>query len=167
MIQKIILFILTLLGLSRRNSPIKKKRPFENILRWEPLARKHQTPNINYMTILAIIANESGGDPNAKGSSGEVGLMQLTYRAFLDAKDHAKLKFSFDDIKDVPENQIESGTAYLDWLYSRLQSLEATIKAYNIGIGNFENGNLTNTAEKYWRRFIDNKRKLYEVLLNE
>lgn len=56
--------------------------------------------NKDFGLICAFIAQESGGDLHAKGSSGEVGLMQLTSGAIsdVDATIWARSRFTIDDL---------------------------------------------------------------------
>lgn len=80
--------------------------------------------------ILAIIAVESSGDVNAKGSSGEVGLMQVTEIALKQVNKVNNWSFSMNDLL-VPDINIQVGTAYLHWTWQQTGSLELGIKAYN------------------------------------
>ena len=110
--------------------------------------------------ILGIIAQESGGNPEAKGSSGEVGLMQLTYPAYVDSG----VTFPFDDLV-IPEKNIEAGVKYLKWIEEYLikngvperELVEGTVKSYNIGIGNYMGDNLKEAGEKYWRQILKHR----------
>lgn len=90
---------------------------------------------IPYDVVLAVIAQESNGDPNAKGSIGERGLMQMTPAALQDVNARYKLGLSFDDMYDAEKN-IQAGTAYLaickSFFYGDLQK---GIQAYNAGMG--------------------------------
>jgi len=93
--------------------------------------------------ILAIIAQESGGEPNIRGSSGEYGLMQLMPDT---GKEIAKeLHFSLNSLEDLfdPMINIKFGTYYL----SKMKKMCADAKdkdpfnylaAYNGGFGRRE-----------------------------
>jgi len=86
--------------------------------------------------IKAHIAVESAGDPNATGSIGEVGLMQITEDALTDVN---RVYFSYSpytmgDMKE-PVHNINACTAYLHWLHEQLFDYDKMSMAYNVGIG--------------------------------
>jgi len=93
---------------------------------------------IPFDVILAIIAQESNGNPNAKGTSGERGLMQLMPAALSDVNARFGTGFSFEDMY-VPEKNIQAGVAYLaicrNFFYG---SMQKAIQAYNAGMGNVQ-----------------------------
>lgn len=83
--------------------------------------------------ILGIIETESRGDPTAKGSVGEIGLMQLRPEFHAPGGDASKL---WD-----PQTNIEIGVAFFESLYDRYgRDLMRAIAAYNTGPGNMPAG---------------------------
>ncbi len=102
--------------------------------------------NIEQNIILGIIAQESGGDPNALGTIGERGLMQLTKGALHDVNQYYNQNFTFDDMW-IPIRNIKTGTYYLAWLKDRFNgNINLAIQAYNAGIGNVRKNNETGTG---------------------
>ena len=85
--------------------------------------------------IKAHITVESVGNPDATGSIGEVGLMQMTQGALTDVnnKYFSFSPFTLSDLKK-PEIAITTGTAYLKILYDQTGDLDQASKAYNVGI---------------------------------
>lgn len=97
--------------------------------------------------IKAHIAVESAGDPNAIGSVGEVGLMQMTAVALTDVNNvyFAHDPYTLEDLKN-PVHAINAGVAYLAYLFDRLFDYDKTSMAYNVGIGGLTS-NKTKAAE--------------------
>ncbi len=75
--------------------------------------------------IQAIIQTESGGNPNALGAAGEVGLMQLMPATA------ASYGISRDQLFD-PYYNIQAGASYLNDMVNKY-GLEGGIQAYNLG----------------------------------
>jgi soluble lytic murein transglycosylase-like protein len=105
----------------------------------------------------AVITRESRYNPKARGSSGEVGLMQIlpsTGRAL--AKQHGYdhvAKMSHSELVawlEVPENNIALGTRYLSMCHEKAKrSVPATIGCYNAGPGNMWAWNSISLTRKY------------------
>jgi soluble lytic murein transglycosylase-like protein len=86
------------------------------------VARRH---SVEWRLVAAIIASESGGDPNAVSPAGAVGLMQL----MPDTADRLGV-----DPYD-PEQNVEGAVRYLATLLSTFKSVDLTLVAYNAGPG--------------------------------
>lgn len=83
--------------------------------------------------ILGMIAQESLGDPNAKGAIGEIGLMQITRGAMQDVNDIRGKNFKIEDL-EKPVINIEVGVAYLAIQKGRMYGdLFKAIQSYNAG----------------------------------
>jgi hypothetical protein len=77
--------------------------------------------------VLAVMATESGFDPNAKSPKNALGLMQLI--------PDTAARFNVKDILDPVEN-IRGGMAYLRWLLAYYRGdVTLTLAAYNAGEG--------------------------------
>jgi len=89
---------------------------------------------------LAVANKESGFNPNAVGSSGEIGLYQLMPRTAND--------LGISDKWDIGQN-IDGGVRYLSQLYSKFGDWPTALMAYNGGMGNVERGTVSGAARKY------------------
>ncbi|WP_246105046.1 lytic transglycosylase domain-containing protein [Rhodoligotrophos appendicifer] len=109
-----------------------------------PVADTLRPTGLPITLIDAVITRESRYDPKARGSRGEVGLMQIlpsTGRAL--ARENgftsvADLSASgFVDWLEIPENNVKLGTIYLNMCHDKAKkSVAATIGCYNAGPGN-------------------------------
>lgn len=89
--------------------------------------------------IPRIIRIESGGDPNAVGSKGERGLMQIRQTTWIDTVKKMGKDWSWDEAFD-PDKNVAVGTYYMNVEIPRLlqhygipDSTNARIAAYNMG----------------------------------
>jgi soluble lytic murein transglycosylase-like protein len=83
--------------------------------------------------ILAVIAQESGFDPDAEGVRGAIGLMQL--RPFV-AADYARrrgLPWKGEKTLRDPVRNVELAAGYLGELLDRFGSVDLALEAYNKG----------------------------------
>lgn len=103
------------------------------------LSRKYNVP---VDEILAVIQQESGGDPNATSRTGARGLMQLMPNTFggLGVR---------GDITN-PRANVEAGVKYLAEMHKRFPNQLEAIGHYNAGPG----GNLANTETQGYMRNI-------------
>jgi soluble lytic murein transglycosylase-like protein len=91
----------------------------------ESARRAHVDPAL----IEAVIANESGFDPNATSTTGARGLMQLMPQT--------AASLGVDDPYDPAQN-VRGGTRYLRSLLDRFGDVELAVAAYNAGPGAVE-----------------------------
>jgi soluble lytic murein transglycosylase-like protein len=85
--------------------------------------------------IRAIIRVESAFNPKARGSAGEVGLMQMKRVALMDANRYAGTAYSVNDLFNI-EISVMMGTSYFAWLKNTWKLSEKdALRAYNQGIG--------------------------------
>lgn len=94
---------------------------------WAGLAQVSATRHgMSTALILAVIWQESYGDPNATGGAGEKGLMQVT--------DGAALDVGYSQSSYDPAANIEQGTAFLKLQIDRMGGdLFDGLRAYNAG----------------------------------
>jgi hypothetical protein len=85
---------------------------------------------------LAIIKQESGFDPSAKGPAGSIGLMQLQPATARETARRHGLSWESNRTLLDPEQNARLGLAYLAELQSRFGTTEHAVAAYNIGPGN-------------------------------
>lgn len=83
-------------------------------------------PGLPLSRVLAMIGTESRGDPNATGTSGERGLMQLTQPAWNTISGGT----SFDQAFDGRVN-IFAGVSYLKYLFDRYGDIDTATGYYN------------------------------------
>ncbi len=119
--------------------------------------------------ILAIIKSESGFDPDARGSSGEIGLMQLVPKT---AKWIASLyHLSWKGIKTLkdPVNNIRIGIAYLAHLRSEFSGQsQLYLAAYNMGSSNVQKAlERKDVPQIYANQVVRNYLRYYTLLKNE
>ena len=77
--------------------------------------------------IRAVMKNESGGNPNVpRGSSGEVGIMQL------------KPEFGSEKDRSNPDTAIRIAAQALGGYMKKYKNNAAAMAAYNMGPGNYE-----------------------------
>lgn len=112
--------------------------------------------------ILAVIKVESDFDSSAKSSKGAIGLMQImpsTYEWLAGKLGDSKISAMLYD----PSINIKYGTYYLKYLYSRFNSWEKAIIAYNWGEGNlssfledtdYEEGDYSSIPVKETRNYV-------------
>ena len=86
--------------------------------------------------VFAVIKVESDFDANAVSSAGAVGLMQMLPSTYEWLTTILGEEYSETDLY-IPETNIKYGTYYLSYLYSRFDSWEKALIAYNWGEGNF------------------------------
>lgn len=89
-------------------------------------AQAHQ---IDSALVLAVIKQESGGDPKAVSPAGAKGLMQLM--------DSTAEKLGTPKVFN-PHDNIDSGTRYLKQMLDRFSDVKLALAAYNAGPGNVE-----------------------------
>lgn len=102
----------------------------------------HKFPDVN--TVLAVIATESQFKQHATSSVGAVGLMQIT-------------KSSGKPQTTETWQNIQSGVELLREYHQQLGSREASLMAYNIGIGAFQRGQ---RAQEYLNKVNANSRRI-------
>jgi len=127
--------------------------------------------NFDPLLILAIVSQESHGNPNARGrgrsgaESGAYGLMQLK----LETAKRLGRRFGIQvgDEGDLmrPEVNIAIGSAYLMRLIVRYGDLKKAIIAYNVGPGALDSKLKNNEAAP--TRYYESVLAKYEKLVNE
>lgn len=89
--------------------------------------------NVDKVLIYSIINTESGFNSNAQSSKGAMGLMQIMPTTATFIADELQVEnFKVADMF-VPSVNIEFGTFYLNYLFSKFDSIEAVICSYNAG----------------------------------
>jgi soluble lytic murein transglycosylase len=98
-------------------------------------ARRH---DLDPALVAAVIYAESRFDPNARSSSGAVGLMQLLPdTAEFIAKKTGGTRFVVADLRD-PEVNVRYGSWLLAYLRDRYGDEETVLAAYHAGPGNVD-----------------------------
>ena len=91
--------------------------------------------NVQPTLVIAIIQQESAGQPHVIGTSGEIGLMQLTRYALLDFNNGGGSIRNYKLFN--PKYNIQVGTWYIGFLIRYFDGdIKKALQAYNAGIGN-------------------------------
>ena len=93
---------------------------------------------------LRVAQEESGFNPNAVGSSGELGVFQLLPSSF-----------PGQPIDDLDSN-ISIGISYLKQLYNQFGDWATAIAAYNAGPTRVANGNIPASTQNYVQSVLSN-----------
>ncbi len=112
-------------GTARNIGAVTRKLGPDLISYIEELSKKYQVPKNLF---LALIAQESGGNPNAVSRCGARGLCQLMPRTA------RGLGLKPEDISD-PKKNIEAGMRYLSQQLKRFGRVDLALAAYNAGPG--------------------------------
>ena len=123
------------------------------------------------LLILAVVAQESRGNPNARGRkqsgafSGALGLMQIKLETAKKMSAHFGLQIETEEDLLKPEINVTVGTAYLIRLISKYGNWKDALIAYNLGHSAvdrmLESGKPLPT--KYYEHVISKYRKLTEL----
>lgn len=134
---------------------VKKESKLEqvpaDVRRWLPFAKKYNAETgVPVELIMSIIWTESWGDPDAVGSSGERGLMQLKQIAADDVAENMEVDSSEYAID--PEMNIKTGTYLLKLLKQRAGNWPDAVKAFNQGLAGSKREKGKKLAEIYWAK---------------
>ena len=110
--------------------------------------------NIPEKYVYAIIATESAGNPNARGSAGEIGLMQISNLAAMNVNQIYGTDFDKDNLKN-PYNNILCGVMYLSIIHTYFPNFNDVIMAYNIGMGNVQKNKHLDAGKRYLKRVME------------
>jgi hypothetical protein len=110
-------------------------------LKWKSQVQQSaQRWGMDYRWVLAVLAQESGGNPSAVSPAGAIGLMQLMpgTAAALGVDPHD------------PVQNIDGGVRYLSEQLKRYSGdTTRALQAYNAGPGNVDAGNIPDETKKY------------------
>lgn len=96
-------------------------------------SKKHE---IDPLFVMSIIITESSFNPEARGSAGEIGLMQLMPDTGKDVAKKLKIAWNKESTLKDPIKNIRIGTAYLNQLRNFFEhNPDRYISAYNSGPG--------------------------------
>jgi len=130
---------------------------------------------IDPVLILAVIHQESKGNPDARGyytsgvESGALGLMQIKYESALEVAHTVGIKLNSSKDLFVPEINLMVGTAYLLRLIAKYKDLQHALIAYNIGLGTLDARLKTGDAlpTRYYNRIMQNYIFLSKRIFND
>lgn len=95
--------------------------------------------NVPATIILAVIEQESGGNPNDVSNAGAVGLMQILPSTAQQVASANGILYNSSASLYNPQTNIAIGTAYLASLYSQYNDWTTALNAYFAGGGNVNN----------------------------
>jgi len=141
----------------------------------EKLLKISNDYKIDPVLILAVIHQESKGNPKARGiypsgiESGALGLMQIKYETALEVARSVGVKISSPDDLFVPEKNLMLGTAYLLRLIAKYKDLQHALIAYNVGLGTIDEKLKTGEVlpSKYYNKIIQNYIFLSKRIFND
>jgi len=111
--------------------------------------------------VLAIICQESGGDPNAQNPSDPSrGLMALTPGALSDVNRYLGTSYTFDQLYD-PTINVTCGCEYIYRRYMRWKDYRTALAAYNAGDGNTTAGaSYADSVMQYLQAVLDYSKQI-------
>ena len=168
---------LVLLLLFKSRSLISgKPKGYDRVMQWRNVAKKWveiYEDEIPYHIILGIMAQESMGDPTPpKGSSGEVGLMQITPMGLA----YSGSPYTMDQIARDQIKNVETGVMHLAKDYQLFSDLNYAIMSYNIarihiqrkldGTATAQDERLLKVGRDYLAKVMYHSKKLLPMLAN-
>lgn len=137
----------------------------KNTLQWFAPAKKFaEIYGVPVQTVLAVIDQESAGRPDATGSSGEAGLMQLKLIAVEDVNLFRDLPLIDKTELFDPITNIEYGTAFLSLQIQRAGNEFDGLRAYNQGFAGMDRTEQKKKLSKKYAREVMAKK---EIINNE
>ena len=107
---------------------------------WYPYVSTYSLQyNVPATVILAVIEQESGGNPNIVSSDNAIGLMQILPSTAAQVASANGIPYMSSSSLYNPQINIAIGTAYLASLYSQYQNWTTALNAYFAGGGNINN----------------------------
>jgi soluble lytic murein transglycosylase len=132
----------------------------------KPIVLKYAEPyNVPVALVFAVIKQESGGNLDATGPTGDYGLMQITKPALDEFNFKTGNIYRLSDMFK-PECNIQVGTWYLQWCKRVLGKVgwDKVAQAYNAGVGRVING--STTGAEYARKVTQYYNDFEELLKN-
>lgn len=127
----------------------------------EYLAKQPPPPPVDPALVEAVIAHESSGNSKAKGSKGELGLMQISPAL---AKDFGAKE---EDLLDPSKNRA-IGERFLGHLMQKYDGdMEKVLMAYNGGPENVDKGKVSKQAQSYAQSVLETFGNLTSHLTGE
>lgn len=131
----------------RERLPSKYKHDYQQIA--QTIIDESLKHEFDPVFLLSIIQTESRFNPKARGTSGEIGLMQILPPTAEWISGRAKLRWNGKRTLQDPVANIRIGAAYLAYLRDHFNMhARLYIAAYNMGQGNVANAQ----ARKVWPR---------------
>lgn len=121
--------------------------------------------------VASVIQIESGGNPDAIGTSGEIGLMQITPIVVREWQNFCyKMKIGTCSLKEAnelfnPTINKRIGTWYLKRLHNHygFKTVEEVVQAYNCGPTRAKTGKIPKSTIRYRKKVM----KIYKEGINE
>ncbi|MFN3696426.1 MAG: lytic transglycosylase domain-containing protein [Pseudobdellovibrio sp.] len=122
-------------NLVKKHVPKQNQKDIENITK--AILEESNKYEIDPVFIVSIIKTESSFNPNAKGTSGEIGLMQLMPKTGEYIAQKIKMKhFAGSKTLRDPIKNIKIGVAYINYLREKFDNTAYKyVPAYNMGPG--------------------------------
>ena len=147
----LLIVFLTVVGVPKVEDIYRRQVAKKVVELWRTLADKYAAAwKINPRTVLAIICQESGGNPDSVNPADPSrGLMQITPGALSDFNCIVQREYTFDELF-TPWKNVEVGTWYYASRLAKTGNAHNALAAYNAGLGNIPAGlAYADKVEKY------------------
>lgn len=107
---------------------LHKQNPAHPVYRWAPHVEQaaREAGMTDCLLIAAMITKESRGNPEARGTRGEIGLMQILPSTAQERFGYSNVRILFD-----PMENIRTGARYLAEHFRNLGSIRSAVARYN------------------------------------
>lgn len=130
---------------TREGLPKKYRRDYQTIA--QTIIDEAYKHSLDPVLLAAVIMSESSFNPEASGTSGEIGLMQILPSTGKWMAEVAGLKWNGKKTLRDPVQNIRLGAAYIAWLREKFDShARLYLAAYNMGQRNVRNA----LSRKVW-----------------
>ena len=139
----------------------------------EPVELYSEEYSVPQDLVYAVIKIESKFKSDAMSERGALGLMQMLPETFFWLSKKTGDCYEDENLLYNPDISIKYGTYYLSWLYSRYNSWETAVAAYNAGHGNVDDwlksdeyskdGTLIYIPFKETREYVEKVKKARET----
>ena len=140
---------------------------YETVQAYYNKVKKYNNSQLKDVTILAMIYQESAGDPRAVGDGGKsLGLMQLQEGAWIDSGISLMGASYNKENAFNPDLNISAGIGYINFIDRKLdKDDDAIIMSYNIGIGNYTKNKKLDVGSQYLQGVRKHEKELKNHIL--
>lgn len=100
--------------------------------------------------IGSMILTESSDNPLAKGSSGEIGILQVMQSTFNEMSKKYNFNFTFEDCYNKKVGILTGMFVFYDYLKQNNFDMWNTVRSYNVGVSGAKKGKGWEYLQKIW-----------------